>query len=139
MPPIVQTQLFLSSYPMKGKTFPYLIFTVAIILLALVSCSKKEKSHNQWDIFEEMQPGYELLAFLAKNEKKDVALVSDSLDVHFKSMGFQKMENLPLIIGSDTMPKPAGSYMWKNPENGYTVFLNESQNKNDANSLWSEV
>ena len=123
---------------MKDQTYLRLFVSVATIL-CLISCSIKGKVNEQKDIFDEMQPGYNLMAFLAEIPKKDMASVSIYLDVKFDSIGFQKVENLPLIIGSDTIPRPKGSFMWNNPDNGITVFINELENKNNANSQWSEV
>ena len=124
---------------MKGKKYGQLISVLVAILLVLVSCSKKEKAYTQKDIFDEIQPGYDLMAFLAEFEKKELDSISESLDAKFESIGFKKDEDLALIIGSDTMSKPKGSFMWKNPKSGITLFLKELTNKNEANSLWSAV
>lgn len=114
----------------------FLVFTT--ILAIITSCSQKGKIDGSKDMFDEMTPGYDLMAFLAEIEKKEMAEVSDSLEITLENIGFQVSENHPFIIGNDTVPQPKGSFMWNNPKNGVSVFIHELKSKEDANSHWSE-
>ncbi len=121
-----------------GKKHLNFFLSAIPIFAILTSCSPKAKIDPPKDIFEEMSPGYDLMSFLVEMGEKDMVNVSDSLEKKLKGIGFKSEENLPFVIGNDTLSKPEGSFMWVNPKNGTSIFIHEFQSKNDANSQWPE-
>ncbi|MHA7863379.1 S41 family peptidase [Flagellimonas marinaquae] len=121
------------------KTHLQFFLSFVTVLIIVTSCIRKEKVDTPKDIFEVLAPGYDLMAFMAEIEKKDMAEVSDSLEVKFKRIGFEPVKSLPFIIGNDTVTKLEGLFMWVNPNNGVSVFMYEFNNNKDANSQWLEL
>tara|TARA_R110000744_G_scaffold355397_2_gene461946 strand:+ start:8220 stop:10094 length:1875 start_codon:yes stop_codon:yes gene_type:complete len=103
-----------------------------------VSCAKGEKTKHNQNIFDAMSSGYDFMEFLAEMEKKDIAEVSDSIDIKFGSIGFEAVKDIPLIVGNDTLSRPKGTFMWVNPKKSVSVYLREFQSNNDTNSEWQD-
>tara|TARA_E500000318_G_scaffold104978_1_gene111437 strand:- start:1769 stop:3706 length:1938 start_codon:yes stop_codon:yes gene_type:complete len=121
------------------KTHLRFFLSFATVFTIVTSCIRKERVDTPKDIFEVLAPGYDLMAFIAEIEKKNMAEVSDSLEVKFKRIGFEAVKSLPFIIGNDTVTKIDGLFMWVNPNNGVSVFMYEFNNNKDANSQWLEL
>lgn len=120
------------------KTYPRLLLFFIILLFILVSCAKGEKTKHNHNIFDAMSPGYDFMEFLAEMEKKDIAEVSDSIDIKFGSIGFEAVKDIPLIVGNDTLSRPKGTFMWVNPKKSVSVYLREFQSNNDTNGEWQD-
>lgn len=120
------------------KTYPRLLLFFIILLFILVSCAKGEKTKHNQNIFDAMSPGYDFMEFLAEMEKKDIAEVSDSIDIKFGSIGFEAVKDIPLIVGNDTLSRPKGTFMWVNPKKSVSVYLREFQSNNDTNGEWQD-
>ncbi len=123
---------------MKGKTILHRIYTVFILFTLLISCSKDRDKGERLDIFEELQPGYDLIEFLSEMQGKDVLETKDSLNAAFEKIGLLEKKDLPFIVGSDTLTKPKGSYNWYNSKNRLAVLI-FAENKDEKDSLWPEV
>ncbi|WP_423999090.1 hypothetical protein [Maribacter sp. IgM3_T14_3] len=61
-----------------------------------------------------MSLGYDFMEFLEEVEKRDIAEVSDSINIKFGSIGFDPVKNLPLIKGNDALSMPKNTFMWVN-------------------------
>ena len=120
------------------NTYPRLLLFFIILLFILVSCANGGKTIDNQDIFDIMSPGYDFMEFLAEVEKRAIAEVSDSIDIKFGSIGFEPVEDLPLIVGNDTLSRPKDTFMWVNRKKSVSVYLREFQSTNDANSEWQD-
>ena len=85
-----------------------------------------------------MSPSYDFMSFLAEMENKDIAEVTDSIDIKLGSVGFEAVEDFPLIVGNDTLSRPKGTFMWVNLKKSVSIYLHEFQSNSDANNEWQD-
>lgn len=121
-----------------GKKHLNFFLSAIPIFAILTSCSPKAKAIHNLNVFDALAPGYDFMAFLVENENKDMAEVSDQMDIKFGSIGFEAVEDLPIIVGNDTLTRPIGTFMWVNPEKSVSVYLREFQSKNEASIEWQD-
>lgn len=120
------------------KTNLSLLLSFTTLLFIFGSCSKKEKPFKNQNVFDAMSPGYDLMAFLAEMQKKDMAEVSDSMDIKLESVGFKIAENIPLIVGNDTLTRPTDTFMWVNSKKEVTMYMHEFKSEDVASKEWED-